>query len=454
MEEPLHTLLHHLQAPGWLSLRDALRLLLLSALFTAAASLAFPQNAGSRRVLLIAAALSLTLLPWALAQNLGVWTVALDTPPTVTLATALPNALIWAWLGIACFCLSFYLVNIVQEVRGIKRMPVIDDARLHQQMRDLCTAMQWRGTQPRVVLGNSACSLSLTGPYLILPPAWREWRVDILRSVLAHELVHIQRRDDRWLMLTRILVLLYWWMPWLRGLARHYENAMEESCDDAASELIGQPVTYAEALGAVAGAHRTRSATGMHTHQVVRRIGRFSRHRVLELDTPGVYWCLIGILVVVVGLSSVEPVQRTYEVQTPVITVASPRTRTTVLADYPNVTSWLQMPAGLSRAQRARLENPDYQPPAIYPGQALRSRQEGDVLVEFSLNMDGTVSRARVVRATPPDIFDDAALRAVHATRYGRAYNNDSASMVMRAANQNRPPNRVQRHFRFRLEQK
>ncbi len=52
-------------------------------------------------------------------------------------------------------------------------------------------------------------------------------------------------------------------------------------------------------------------------------------------------------------------------------------------------------------------------PPPRYPPDALRSGTGGEVLVEITVGTDGSVTNARVVRATPPRVFDREALNAV-----------------------------------------
>jgi protein TonB len=49
----------------------------------------------------------------------------------------------------------------------------------------------------------------------------------------------------------------------------------------------------------------------------------------------------------------------------------------------------------------------------VYPSDAARNRQEGWVEVAFTVGADGRVKDASVVSATPPRIFNAAALRAV-----------------------------------------
>jgi protein TonB len=54
----------------------------------------------------------------------------------------------------------------------------------------------------------------------------------------------------------------------------------------------------------------------------------------------------------------------------------------------------------------------------VYPQAARKERIEGFVVVEFSVGSNGLTQQARVVEASPPDIFDRAALAAVSKFRY------------------------------------
>jgi protein TonB len=54
-----------------------------------------------------------------------------------------------------------------------------------------------------------------------------------------------------------------------------------------------------------------------------------------------------------------------------------------------------------------------------FPARATRMGiAEGSVTLEFTVERSGAVSNARVVQATPPGVFDDAALRAIEKWRY------------------------------------
>jgi len=57
-------------------------------------------------------------------------------------------------------------------------------------------------------------------------------------------------------------------------------------------------------------------------------------------------------------------------------------------------------------------------PSPKYPPEAFRAGTQGEVQVEFTVATDGSVSNARVVRATPPRVFDREALSAVKRWRF------------------------------------
>ncbi|KRG87562.1 energy transducer TonB [Stenotrophomonas daejeonensis] len=57
-------------------------------------------------------------------------------------------------------------------------------------------------------------------------------------------------------------------------------------------------------------------------------------------------------------------------------------------------------------------------PAPRYPADALRSGTSGEVLVEITVGTDGSVTDARILRASPPRVFDREALNAVKRWRF------------------------------------
>ncbi len=468
----MQALLDFLVSGGWLSLREVLRLLLLSGLFTLACVMAFPRNAPTRRMLLLAAVTLLLVLPWVLASVDAVWHVAMERLPEWSLSQAIPNALIVLWAVVAAWLIGRHLLTVRREIESIHALPLETAPPLMRIVSELADRLDLK--TPDVRVGDCACSTSIRRPVIVLPVNWHEWDDVTLTSVLAHELIHIERRDDRWLLATRCLVLGYWWMPWLIWLYRVYVRVMEESCDDAASELVGHDLSYLGGLVRAADAARTpvtgyQSVANMHVHHLVGRVGRFGSDRVLELDTRGIYWWVMGILALVTGLTGIEPVKKhTYVVIQGRPDYPLARTiRTNADVVIPRVTSHTSLPTGLNAAQRERLLYPEHAPVVIYPGSAINAQIEGEVVVEHLVNRSGAAVEARVVTGSGRAELDRAALRAAQGTRYLPTYAETSVTPLhagqSSVADYRRRDNkltqephnssiRVRRHFRFRLD--
>lgn len=482
MIEGLAELIREDAAVTW---REIARLLLLSIVFTFFASRLFVHNAPSRRVMLLGAMLVLAVLPWLAASYIGVWRLPVAELPGIDLASAVPQALVWVWFGVAAVLLIVHSAPVVREARHIRALPRLLDSSetpvrradagdercapedlLCSELTFLCTDLEC--ARPVVRLGDQACATTLGRETIVLPPEWSIWTTTTLRCVLAHELIHIQRRDDRWLLLARGLVIAYWWMPWLGVLWRACARAVEESCDDAASELSGAHAGYAHALLAAvprSAVQSTGATLGMHRHPLVHRVGRFSLQRMLELDTRGVYWSVVLVLLGVVTLTAVQPVPEAdpmaHRAAGPSLALVSwPNpslvSGTPVGVTVPGVRDALVLPAALDNPTRRRVLQPVYAPRPIYPGAAMLAGVEGDVRVAFSIGRDGRVLNAQVTADTAAGQFNDAALQAVRATRYAPDYRTGSKfsrDAIAGVRSHHQPPLTFERSFRFRLRQ-
>lgn len=457
---------HLYTASSWLSWRELIRVVLLSGLFTLVCLLAFPRNAPSKRILLMISAATLAVLPWLIKGDWLVWHFPLDDKPTFSLSQGLPDALMWAWLVVAGLLMVHLIAGVARELRRIHQLPRVAHAPTDELLRQMC--QQVGLSTPALRQGSMACSTSLGRPTVVLPAQHVSWDESTLRSVLAHELVHIQRRDDVWLLLFRACVLCYWWMPWINTMYVAFLRCIEESCDDAAAHWVGHDLTYATALAGVAShamlhtgkqktpasaSTRFSSLTNMHQHHLVGRIGRFAQLRQVELDTRGLYWSVTGILAAVLFLSGVEPVQRTYAAlshdQTGIyLTSRANRAGQSV---YPSTYQYTLFPEPVSAVQQRRLHNPSYAAPVIYPGTAIRQGVEGSVTVALFVNGDGAVSNPRIVDSNPGGVFDGAALRAVLNSRYLPAPAQASRQSRVGPA-QSLNSVEIHRYFAFRLE--
>ena len=90
-------------------------------------------------------------------------------------------------------------------------------------------------------------------------------------------------------------------------------------------------------------------------------------------------------------------------------------------AERPEPAATTPAPAPVTPAPAPRVANtlrPISTPGPDYPREAQRRRRAGSVEVEFTVDVDGSVSNARVVNADPPRVFDREALQAVNRWRF------------------------------------
>src|SRR5205823_482984 len=72
----------------------------------------------------------------------------------------------------------------------------------------------------------------LLSPTILLPESWREWPLERLRVVLAHELIHVRRFDYFSQVSVQIACALYWFHPLAWLAAGQLSRERELSCDD------------------------------------------------------------------------------------------------------------------------------------------------------------------------------------------------------------------------------
>ncbi|MDX2224172.1 MAG: energy transducer TonB, partial [Rhodospirillaceae bacterium] len=68
--------------------------------------------------------------------------------------------------------------------------------------------------------------------------------------------------------------------------------------------------------------------------------------------------------------------------------------------------------------ERGKDPQPVYRTETAYPPEQFRRAVEGDVTIEYALDATGAVTDARVVDATPPSVFDAAALASFRDWRF------------------------------------
>lgn len=418
--------------------RWIVQLVLCSALLSAFAFVAFRSNPVTRRAYTLIAGLMLTALPFTLAMTSGWhWTAPFEVLKLMSLAGSVPIPvwLIVVWVAGALVLNLRALVRLVETRRELAALPRVDDPRIVAEAAVVARRLAF-GRPYQLHFGPNSCSSALSGNRIVLQSDARDWEPRAVRAVLAHEFVHLARRDDLCLFGLGLVLNWYWFAPWVSLLRQQYASAMEQSCDDRAAEILPSCADYLDGVLCAARAEQEPSlVAALAGTGVVMRFQRFLGSRERQLDVGGVYWGLVVGLGVALLFTSVE--FKAYSAP-PVPSLGGySGYRTLTLEPKLNMPEVSHYAVGDDRAVK-------HAPQTIYPGPAISDGIEGHVLVEYTVSRDGRVVRPRVVDSAPPGVFDDVVLRAVASREYVPSHELENAGL------QN-PPSRILRRFDFEL---
>ena len=418
--------------------RWIVQLVLCSALLSAFAFVAFRANPVTRRAYTLTAGVVLTALPFALALTSGWhWTAPFEVLTLVSLAGSVPVPvwLVAVWVAGALVLNLRALARLIETRRQLAALPIIDDPRVRAEAAGVARRLAF-GRPYHLHLGPNSCSSTLTGNRIILQSDAASWEPRALRAVLAHEFVHLARRDDLCLFALGLVLNWYWFAPWVSVLRQQYASAMEQSCDDRAAEMLPSCADYLDGVLCAARAEQEPSlVAGLAGAGVVMRFQRFLGSRERQLDVGGVYWGLVVGLGAALLFTSVE-----FEADARVPGVPAGGLhgmRTLTLEPEIAMPEVRERALGGDRAVRRA-------PSAIYPGRAINEGLEGHVVVEYTVSRDGRVVRPKVIESEPPGVFDVSALRAVARREYVPNHELDDAGAPT-------PPSRIVRRFDFDL---
>jgi TonB family protein len=442
--------------PASVDVRWLAQLGLTSLLLTVAGVAVLRHDAHTRRVFGTVAMVVLAAMPFVLMMSTAwSWPLLVEDPARWNRLwiRALPAALLVVGAMTGVLLAAGTVVGAVRARRELVACTPWRDARAN----GLATALAVRlGFTSAPVLRLSARHEPCCAPWgndIVLPLRARHWPETTLRAVLAHELVHVDRRDGVQLLAFRLLLAAYWFLPWLRSLYRDYARAVEETCDDRAARLCESDVAYAESIAAVArelGAAELRARTAaalpaMGSHRLPARIRRFLDQRARELSVPTVYWTLIVVLGAGLIGANVEfearpapplDVGRTAVALPPWTSTPAPRRA----ARLPLVEAVVEIRP--PRAPVAALNRDAYReglPRPIYPGRALLAGIEGEAVVRFDVTPHGRIVGAAIV-ASEPAVFGQAIMRAL-----------DTAGATPWRAAPGLDPGQYQIRYRFRI---
>jgi TonB family protein len=221
-------------------------------------------------------------------------------------------------------------------------------------------------------------------PVVLLPESLRAQPAEIQRAVLAHELLHVQRRDWAWLVVEEIARAALWFQPAAWWLISRIQLAREEVVDDLTVMVTGRRRTYVEALLAFADpTSLAPTAAFARRRHLFRRIGLVSQE-VHMSSARIVVSCAAMAAVIAVGSSyavSAFPLEQAGQVSS-----AAPAVDPGPLERRANpITPENPVPRRVSSE------------PMTYPQEAALVQAAGQIALQVTLDELGRVAEARPV---------------------------------------------------------
>jgi hypothetical protein len=148
-------------------------------------------------------------------------------------------------------------VRLAVSVRGVRRRladrsEVLEDPVL-ESFLTLCGDAEVNRKIRLTQSTRIAAPIALWRSEIVIPRrAVEELSPAAMRSVLAHELAHLERRDPHWLAFAAVLEALLFFQPLNRLARRGMQESAEFLCDDWAIANTGDGVVFAKSLAEVA----------------------------------------------------------------------------------------------------------------------------------------------------------------------------------------------------------
>ena len=212
------------------------------------------------------------------------------------------------WLAVAVALLGAWIVRGVRLRRQILSTTKPVSAAMERRIAAAASRVGVRSLPGCLTAAaeHGPGALGVFSPILILPDGLENTLSPAeLESVLIHEFVHLQRRDNLWGALQALFGSLFWFHPLVWVLNRRISLETEKSCDERVLEITGDPDTYAGGI-----VKSVRHALGIAqpgfacvtTPPVVKRIEAILAHGARR-DLPAVRHAALTAGVLLLALS-------------------------------------------------------------------------------------------------------------------------------------------------------
>ena len=246
------------------------------------------------------------------------------TPTTSTTSTtsssgpSLPLVVVLLWGVVALGSSLYYVARRLILIGRLADRRAVNDGPLAATLAELRSSTGYRRrvqlTMARTISSPVALGLSeICVPELALSELGMEQQ----RSMLAHELAHLARRDSLWLAGASVIERLFFFQPLNRLARRELETSAEFLSDEWAMRKTGSAVSLAKCLATVAEWIQASPlgvpVAGLAERRslLVSRIARLLEGRLSEHPASRIGWALVATLAVVATVAAAPRVYPT-----------------------------------------------------------------------------------------------------------------------------------------------
>lgn len=296
---------------------------------------------------------------------------------------------VWA-LGAAA-CAVWIFAGLFGTRRLERAARLVEDQRVRERAVRAAELLGVRRPVRLLAMSNDVMpsTWGLVAPRVLLPGGARHWTDTQLDAVLTHELSHVVRGDAASHLSARLATAAWWWHPLVWVAARRARFERERACDDLvltqgtrASDYAADLVTFVSSLQLPAPDSPAMLAMARRSQLE----GRVMAILKSDVNRRGVSQS--GFLAALLVLGLVWP----------------------LAATRPAAPEQDQAPIRVGGAIQAPVKTKDVRP--IYPATAQMERRQGVAIIEATIDTNGTVAEAQVIRSIGEDL-DNAALDAV-----------------------------------------
>jgi beta-lactamase regulating signal transducer with metallopeptidase domain len=164
----------------------------------------------------------------------------------------LPVALVSLWMLYAAAVLLRVIYATTKARRALGPRQQADEAT--RAMVAAVAARMGLAHKPEVTVSDALSSPVVLGSYELSVPrrVLTDFTPDEQRSIVAHELAHVLRKDPWWLMLAATIESLFFFQVLNRGARRKWQAASEYLCDEIAVQTEGEALPLARSLARIA----------------------------------------------------------------------------------------------------------------------------------------------------------------------------------------------------------